>query len=401
MYRIMIVDDETSSQDIIKKYIETKLPSYQVCSVCSNGQEALEAFCKTPADIVLVDICMPLMDGLTLIEKLNEITHDYIPIIISGYGEFEYAKTAMHLGVAHYLLKPVDFKELTHSLEAAEHTLIFNRIAHDSLTWQDDDQESYLMNILLGHYTDSTIARKQFAGLGFPFPFENCNGLCIRISFSQTEQWAYGRDALYTAVCNMMNMLYTPLFLIPLFRKKNCCDYLFIPGECDPGAFEQLYENAFHILGIQISVCSISHFSSIEQLRTGTSTFYRNEVQGNPQDATAGTENENIQTTIETAIAYMKEHCEEDLTRDDMAKKVYMSGAHFSRCFKMVTQTSYKDYLTKIRMQKAIELLKTDMKIQDISQHVGYPNPNRFNINFRHYTSYTPSDYRSQVLKMM
>ena len=112
-------------------------------------------------------------------------------------------------------------------------------------------------------------------------------------------------------------------------------------------------------------------------------------------------ENPNIQTAIDTAIAYMKEHCDEDLTRDDMAKKVYMSDAHFSRCFKMVTQTTYKDYLTKIRMQRAIELLKTDMKIQDISQKVGYPNPNRFNINFRHYTSYTPSEYRSQVLKMM
>ena len=97
----------------------------------------------------------------------------------------------------------------------------------------------------------------------------------------------------------------------------------------------------------------------------------------------------------------MQEHYAEDLTRDHVAEKVYMSGAHFSRCFKLITSVSYKDYLTEIRMQKAIELLKTNARISDIAQKVGYNNPNRFNVNFRHYTSYTPSEYRTYVLKML
>ena len=70
-------------------------------------------------------------------------------------------------------------------------------------------------------------------------------------------------------------------------------------------------------------------------------------------------------------------------------------------CFKLITSVSYKDYLTEIRMQKAIELLKTNARISDIAQKVGYNNPNRFNVNFRHYTSYTPSEYRTYVLKML
>ena len=52
-------------------------------------------------------------------------------------------------------------------------------------------------------------------------------------------------------------------------------------------------------------------------------------------------------------------------------------------------------------MQKAMELLKTNIRVADIAERVGYPNPNRFNINFRHYTSYTPSEYRTYVLKMI
>ena len=52
-------------------------------------------------------------------------------------------------------------------------------------------------------------------------------------------------------------------------------------------------------------------------------------------------------------------------------------------------------------VQKAMELLKTNIRVADIAERVGYPNPNRFYINFRHYTSYTPSEYRTYVLKMI
>ena len=167
MYRIMLVDDEIVSQNIVQQYIATRLPGYQISAVLNNGWEALQAFRDSPADIMLVDIRMPVMDGLTLIEKLNEISNDYVPIIISSYGEFEYAKTAMKLGVAHYLLKPLDFKELTHALEAAAKTLEFKRIAYTSLTWQDDNQELYLTDVLKGKYPDRALAQADFSELDF------------------------------------------------------------------------------------------------------------------------------------------------------------------------------------------------------------------------------------------
>ena len=91
----------------------------------------------------------------------------------------------------------------------------------------------------------------------------------------------------------------------------------------------------------------------------------------------------------------------EDLTRDDVASKVFMCGAHFSRCFKKETGITYLDYLIDLRMKKAIELLQTNCKIQDIAKKIGYTSQNRFIINFRHYTSYTPSEYRRKVLNIM
>ena len=61
---------------------------------------------------------------------------------------------------------------------------------------------------------------------------------------------------------------------------------------------------------------------------------------------------------------------------------------------------SFLNYLTTVRMKKAIELLGTRMKVNDIARAVGYQSRNRFFINFRQYTSYSPTEYRRLILKM-
>ena len=101
---------------------------------------------------------------------------------------------------------------------------------------------------------------------------------------------------------------------------------------------------------------------------------------------------------IEKAIKYLDDHYSEDLNREELANVVFLSPPHFSYLFKKKTGITYMDYLTKLRIQKAKELLGTNMKISDISKRVGYTSPNRFFINFRNYTGYTPSDYRKKLL---
>lgn len=407
MYQIMIVDDEISSQDMVQKYIEARLPACQIIHVCNNGAEALEAFRQAPADIILVDIRMPIMNGLELIEQLNKITSDYVPIIISSYGEFEYAKTAMRMGVTHYLLKPLDFKELTSALQAASQTLSFKRIPHPPV--QDDDQELYLMNLLAGKYTDRSTAVSHFGKLGFPFTYDNSgNGFYVHIDFLNTDGWIYGHDSLLTAIGNLIRLQYMPLFSLPLFGNQEHCDYFILAAADNLIDFPALCEQIRQLLGISLNLKLQLDFTSIEQLRLAALREKLPQLSDavaadiyNTEDTSLDTDNDLIRTSIENAISFMKENYASDLTRDMVAESVYMSGAHFSRCFKQITGTAYKDYLIEIRMQKAVELLKTNRKISEIALRVGYPNPNRFNINFRHYTSYTPSEYRIRVLKMI
>lgn len=394
MYKIMIVDDEAMSANTLKKYIDTHLPSCRVVGTYRNGQEALDAFRAAPADILLADIRMPIMDGLQLVEHLNELTRDYIPIIISSYGEFEYAKTAMKLGVIYYLLKPLDFAELNRSVEAAAHLLSQRRLAQSSLSVQDDDQEIFLMNLMHGKYQSDDEAIQQFGSLGFPFSYRQCCGVRVRVSFSENSAWVYGDDALYTATQNLLRSAYAQAYILPLSRKHHRCDFLIICSEPTSFDFSPLVAEGKRVLETDTTVQELFRFRSLEQLRT-------QDAAPDSHPLTDTQDSAEIAATIHKAIEYINAHYGEDLAREDVAAKVYMSCAHFSRCFKIVTGSTYKDYLTEVRMQKAIELLKTNAKVSDIAQKVGYSNSNRFNVNFRNYTSYSPTEYRSRVLHLL
>ena len=392
MCKIMIVDDELISQEMIQEYIEARLPFYDVAAVCNNGQEALYAFLQNPADIILVDIRMPVMDGLTFLENLNKISHDYVPIIISSYGEFEYAKTAMRLGVTNYLLKPLDFRELTVSLEAAARTLSMKRSARNSLSYLDEDQEIFLCDLLNGRYSQKADALETFRPLNFPFAYDASPGVYLHIDFIMPNTWLYGKDALYTAISNLIDFTYFPVYQMPLVRKHTSCNFFLILKEEKIPAFEELNRQAQKLLGLTLSIHLLLKFSSVESLRMCCAQELPTSEE-QPADT-------DIEANIKKALAYIEEHYADDLTRDDIASKVFMSGSYFSRWFKEITKTTYKDYLTEIRMQKSMELLKTNLQIQDIAAKVGYSSATRFNINFKMYTNYTPSEYRTKVLKI-
>lgn len=112
MYRMIIVDDEAELREGISNYFPWGSLNICVAAIFENGKTAL-AYLKThPVDIVLTDIRMPFMDGLELIEQAKRILPSTYYVILSGYREFEYAKTGMALGVKDYILKPTKYAQL-------------------------------------------------------------------------------------------------------------------------------------------------------------------------------------------------------------------------------------------------------------------------------------------------
>jgi two-component system response regulator YesN len=112
LYTLVLVDDEEEVRQAIIHKLDWESIGFQVIGYADNGEDALEIAERLRPDVVLTDIKMPFMDGLTLSRRLKQISKDIKIIIYSGFDDFEYAKEAIKLEVEEYILKPIDAAEL-------------------------------------------------------------------------------------------------------------------------------------------------------------------------------------------------------------------------------------------------------------------------------------------------
>ena len=119
MYKVLIVEDEEMIRKGLYYTYDWISKDCIVVGEAKNGKEGLEKIKELNPDIVLVDINMPIMNGITMLEE-SVGKYLYSAIIISGYDEFDYAKSAIKLGVSEYLLKPIDENQLFGAIDRAK-----------------------------------------------------------------------------------------------------------------------------------------------------------------------------------------------------------------------------------------------------------------------------------------
>jgi two-component system response regulator YesN len=113
MYKFLFVDDEEIIRRGFREKIAWAEAGFEFLEPCENGREAIERIARERPDVVMTDICMPLVDGLEVAAHIANQFPEIIVIVLSGYGEFEYARSALRSRVVEYLLKPITSRELS------------------------------------------------------------------------------------------------------------------------------------------------------------------------------------------------------------------------------------------------------------------------------------------------
>lgn len=124
---VCFVEDEPLMRDYLHSNISNIHPDFYIKDMASNYGEALSLFLDNDYDLLITDIKMPGSTGLELIEKLRSIGNNIPCIIVTGYDDFEYAKTAIKLNVLGYLLKPLNDDEMKEILEKIKTQIIENK----------------------------------------------------------------------------------------------------------------------------------------------------------------------------------------------------------------------------------------------------------------------------------
>lgn len=117
--KVLIVDDEKLERVLISNSVEWEKNGFEVIGEAGNGEEALEFFDMNQPDLILTDINMPFMDGVTFAQHIRERSKNCHIIMLTGYREFEYARKAVALGVDEFLVKPINAMEVTRAAVAS------------------------------------------------------------------------------------------------------------------------------------------------------------------------------------------------------------------------------------------------------------------------------------------
>lgn len=203
MIKVVIIDDEPVIVKNIQVSIQSANKDFQVIGSATDGKTGLELVCKLKPDLVFADICMPIMNGLELVECLRERENQVPVVILSGYKEFEYAKRAMQLGVIDYLVKPLNPMTLEKFLLQLktkllsvihekkqlilEQTIHLNVNTEEMETCFEEDEELYLIKICIGAF--NFFRNNQFGSLPSNLQLLSIRTLCEKVLQNKVEFW--------------------------------------------------------------------------------------------------------------------------------------------------------------------------------------------------------------------
>ncbi|WP_199614101.1 response regulator [Paenibacillus alkalitolerans] len=514
---VLVVDDEIPLRQELRAFPWESCGAV-VIGEAENGEDALQKCHEHVPDVVVTDIAMPIMDGLTLIRELRSAYPSVQVILLTCHSEFQYAQEAIRLGALEYILKvSMDEAELKQALMKAKQAFERERSVRNNEKSKRRTLQSKLVGNLLKElnnadsYTKTDVSLSDsdwgLLGLGtetlcrivrlfidipigeFVFVQEDIQAVidtfekeypdCVAwvsvtgdelfIMFSRSGSVAdmermverlfrqltseYERN-----VCNaetdliMHAVISEPIrnrtdFIEALYTTSLWKEARFYDGDTSRNIFDgepipmaemtdehkkQLFENIRKASWDTDKLCAyFQHDFSVwcvkqrirpnqlkqwlfnwrlqrlhEQdglLKDGSIHVQLTEAQTLrslisllvKDFQSAGGKAERMRVEIREAKQWIKDNLKQDISVPAIAERVGLSPQYVSRLFKEETGESVNRYITRLRMEKAIDLLKnTNKKVYEVAEEVGIPSYRYFTVTFRNWTGVAPTDFK-------
>ncbi|MDF9843160.1 MULTISPECIES: response regulator [unclassified Paenibacillus] len=360
MYRVLIVDDDRLARQGIISIMEWEKYGMSVVGEAQNGEKAMELLAATPVDLLFVDLDMPVMNGISLMEKCRELYPKLLFVVLTFYEEFKYVQTALRMGAIDYISKL--------QMESTDCNELLKEIS----------------NKVEGRMKQSRVRSGNELNNGSPHGSGEDSGNPSKDYMEQEwEQlvskwrqmyWLYD-DLNFEELCRRTKELH-----IPIWKVAQVLLYLTSVAEENIGIVQK----------------DIQQYENLEAFFEWMSSFR----QALYKKAFEEINHDKMHLCVMKAVIFIKNHLATKMHGEDVAQSVNLSRSYFSVNFKKYTGLSFNEFIRKERVRAAKRLLEEkDKLVSDIAQMVGYDDVNYFIRVFCDETGMTPGEYRKRKAK--
>ncbi|MDR0381994.1 MAG: response regulator [Oscillospiraceae bacterium] len=397
--KLLIADDEPKIRNGLAHHFSGNSFGFDTVETAENGSVALEKALTLAPDVILVDICMPKMNGF---EFLTEVLHQIGPckiVIISGHDDFLYAQKAIQIGARDYVLKPIELSRLELLVRDLCHELTFEHTRQKTLRLLQNTIEknrAQLINTLFGQILRNDIngedIEEKLALLHVTMP-DPAGMVVMRVVEKcpeNTSDWEL--DLLWYAVSNIAHELYSSLQNKIFFADgKQHMTLLF--SYCEGVDYNILQATLCESIKLHIGYTVEAETVMMKNTCLFLRETYRQVIH-------TLTSIHTFSTPVLRAKNYIEQfYYREDTVLQTVAGAIQINAAYLSRLMHKQLGMSFVDYLTSYRMQKAVLLLQTcekDMRLYEIAQKLGYSSQHYFCRLFKKYYGMSPQQYRME-----
>lgn len=381
MVNVLLVEDEKLLLEKMHQNIDWEKNNYKVFTAV-NGKKAFKIIKKKKPEIIVTDIKIPGINGIELIKKSRKLNYKFIPIIISGYAEFEYAQESIHLNVEEYILKPFQSFRLLQIVNEAKKKLQKEKMEEKEINnlkkkLQDVNINSNSDNDLFSEvYNNEVNFGDIYDKQDYIFLYEDI----FKVVKSGTKQ------EISKKVSNLIKK-----FKVDDINKKeikiiiqNILLLIFNSLKDYGYSLNNLFQN------IELNNYRDENIKIIQKWLLDILLQINNYITKNKI--------EKDKKLILKVNQIVKDNYKEGITLSSLAQKFNVSNSYLSKLFYEKNEVKFSTYIDNLRLQKAKELLKvTNYKIYEIAREIGFDDPYYFSSWFKKHIGISPTKYRKNI----
>lgn len=375
MYRILLVDDDQNIVNGLCSIIKENFGNTFAISSACDGSDALKLLTEEYYHVIVSDIRMPKLDGISLLELISKNQIPSVVIMLSGYDDYTYIRSALKLGAYDYLLKPVNIQNFVSMLR-----LLIPRLK-DSVAKLQAEAVNTVHPAVQGDYFDLPADEPYYTGEDLGKELERLSAGLLSMDEDGTKE--------------RMEEIFSHLSADQMTKeqfKQIMSAFLYTLMQKNTGLIPIIasYKLSDNDLAAQIK--NQPHVSQLKQKMEQILLLYMEKLKSQQE--------KKEEYVVKKAQAYMEKHYSEQLLLADIAAQFNLHPNYFSSLFKKQLDMTVRDYILQLRIRKAKEMMEDPaIKLLDIALAVGYEDAAHFNRAFKNVTGVSPSRYREGMVK--